>query len=303
MVDLKDTCPHCHQPISMHFNQKDFKKPYACPQCRHRFFNPISEEVWVPGKSFYRPFCEIGVCLKHRKGCLPKRFNLKLLETNAEMRTWLDGLSGMIFSFWKMMYSKDDHSEINTNGKEFVVYESSNSSVNHDFSDELAIYKSFNKLLEKSIKTYHGKCFEIMKDRHWTAIRSGIIEETYVCPIVKAYLVWRQYWEGDDKALYRFQPPYAKSKYKYLAIKTYAYTMNQWVGSHLLWEELAGTFLEALQRVCVIEDVGFVNRYPARLGLNQVPYWESYYNQETHIMRFCHTGRVNLTNCLESVCH
>lgn len=302
-VELKETCPNCNQPISMHFNPRDFKTPYSCPQCHHRFFYPSSEKVWDLKNNFFISFGEIGQILKRRKCFQPKRANLMLLATNTVKGAWLDIFSRKIFKIWKMFYSNIGIYEIDINKNEFSIYESNRSSVTEDFFDELVIYKSFKEFLAKIIKIHHRKCFEIMKGRNWTVIRSGVIEEIYVCPIVKAYLVWRQYWEGDNKALYMFQPPYSKTNNKNLFIKTHVYSMNKWLGSHVLWEELAGTFLEALRMVSVIEDVGFVNRYPARLGLNQVPYWESYYDQEAQIIRFFHTARINLSNCCKSVRH
>lgn len=302
-VDLEEDCPNCQRPISMHFNRKDFKKPYSCPGCHYRFYNPVSDEIWVPGRGFYRSFGEIGTLLKRRKEALPKRFNLKLLDANAETRTGFDALSGKIFRLWKTLYSRADNATKNNYRWDFAVYETNNKTPCQEFFDEITTYKAFNRFLGKLIKAYHPQCFEIMKEKQWTIIRSGVIKGIYVCPIIKAYLVWRQYWEGDDKALYRFQQPYQRLKYKNLCIKTYDYYLNQWLGSHVLWEELAGTFLEALHMVSVTEDLGVINRYPVRLYGNSVPYWESYYDPKTRVRRFFHTGRSNLKNCLENIRH
>lgn len=139
-----------------------------------------------------------------------------------------------------------------------------------------------------------------MKVKEWTVIRSGIFKQIHVCPFIQAYLVWKQYWENSDKALYHFQKPYTKATFKYLAPRTYAYSSSQWLGSHFFWEELNGTFLEALGYAMRAGGIEFINRYPVRLYFTQVPYWESFLNNEKGTRIFGHFKRANLENSIKT---
>lgn len=283
---LLNHCPYCHNKISIKFSSKNFKKPYSCQTCHRRLFRPDSRNVWVPDSEFWKVFHSIFAILKYRKKQSPVKFDLSVWRSTREGGGCSEKFVTKLFPFWSFMYSTK---KLQTNySMEFRIHESYTNPKNHDFNDLISVYKSFRRRLEIYLQKKHKLCFNQMKLNEWTIIRSGILRQNRICPYLQAYLYWRMYWENCDSALYDFQKPFLKEKFLYLSIRTYPYSCSNWLGKHIFWKELEGTYAEALQISLESEEGNIINRLPVTLYLKNVPYWESFRSQERGAHIFGH---------------
>ena len=273
-------CRYCGSFIETNFNATNFKKPYSCPTCLESLLSYKLSSLGNRFISAKNNLEKIEKILVTRRRKYPKTMDLRLWSLSEKDNSTLKEILFKIYSFWSTVYIKGLNNtnldESNRNG--VILFQKRTLQHNNhlQFEFEVPLYKSFNRNLRQLLLRWHAQCFLTMKSEELDFLRNGLEIESKICPLVLAYIYWRRYWEQDDQVLFPGRRSSLKKPFQFLSIKSYCYSIDNWVGSHIFIRELKATFIESIYKVRQNIDPHFFITSSPQMMFQHFPYWESY---------------------------